>query len=222
MRGALILLGLVVFVCAWLLPGHFPPWPAFQQQWAAALGVALLGLGAAWESEHATGIGHYPLWRSCVLRWRRSCSAPSGQILFRLRCSCCRRCTWWHSRSAWRSPPTLRGQMPEPWADWLMTALVGRGVGVGGLRCRAMAAVGTALPAAGSAAVRRESSFANLAQPNHLATLLALGVAATLHLFEAATGWRRDRRALCALVGPGPRDDAVAHRMVVRWHRWPL
>src|SRR5262245_44344376 len=53
MHNTWLLLGLSVFTAAWLIPGHFPPWAAFQQQWASALGVAFVVLAASTRrSEH--------------------------------------------------------------------------------------------------------------------------------------------------------------------------
>lgn len=37
-------LGLVFFAVAWLMPGHYFPWSSFQQEVAAACGAALIGL----------------------------------------------------------------------------------------------------------------------------------------------------------------------------------
>lgn len=37
-------LGLVFFAVAWLMPGHYFPWTSFQQEVAAAFGAALIGL----------------------------------------------------------------------------------------------------------------------------------------------------------------------------------
>ena len=39
----MLLSGLLALCLAFLLPGHYPPWVSFQQQWLAALGVALIG-----------------------------------------------------------------------------------------------------------------------------------------------------------------------------------
>jgi hypothetical protein len=44
--GALVILGCVLIGMAWLLPGHYFPWLAFQQEFAAAVGTGLLGLAA--------------------------------------------------------------------------------------------------------------------------------------------------------------------------------
>ena len=39
-------LGLMALCAAWLLPGHYFPWPTFQQGNMAASGVALVALAA--------------------------------------------------------------------------------------------------------------------------------------------------------------------------------
>ena len=39
--------GLVAIGLAWVLPGHYFPWPGFQQETLAAIGAALIGLAVA-------------------------------------------------------------------------------------------------------------------------------------------------------------------------------
>ncbi|MBE2244614.1 MAG: hypothetical protein IAE86_17805, partial [Burkholderiaceae bacterium] len=52
----MLLLGLVALCLGLLLPGHYPPWVSFQQQWLAALGVALVGASALRAARGAGGI----------------------------------------------------------------------------------------------------------------------------------------------------------------------
>jgi multisubunit Na+/H+ antiporter MnhB subunit len=200
LRGALILLGLVVFVCAWLLPGHFPPWPAFQQQWAAALGVALLGLGSAWKPNKpwqwplpALGL----LCLALVPLMQRA----AGQILFDSDAVLPTLFVVAFALSV-AIAANLARSYPEQWADWLMTALLVAASVSAGLAVVQWLRLGLPyLPLDPLPPGARLN--ANLAQPNHLATLLALGVAATLHLFERQRVGVATAALLCTWLGLG-------------------
>jgi O-antigen ligase len=180
MQGVLVLLGLAIYVGGWLASGHFPPWTAFQQQWFTALGISLVALGAAW--------------RSGPWRW-------PGAALLMLALATVPLLQWLLGQIAFHSDAILPALFivgfamsiaaaanlvlrdPQQWPDTLMVALLTAAVAstalalLQWLRVQAPAIPMYPLPPGGR-------PYANLAQPNHLATLLGLGIAANLYLFE--------------------------------------
>ena len=48
MRALLLLAGLTGLFLGWNMPNHYPPWPTFHGELAAALGMCLLFLGLLW------------------------------------------------------------------------------------------------------------------------------------------------------------------------------
>ena len=53
MRALLVLAGLTSLFLSWNLPNHYPPWPTFHGELAAALGVSQVFLGLLWPQPHA-------------------------------------------------------------------------------------------------------------------------------------------------------------------------
>ena len=176
-----LLVGLATFAAALLLPGHYLPWPTFRQEIFAGVAFIVLALAAIERSNKVV----WP--RLAILLLFFALVPPAqyafGQVEFRgdallsasylvaLAASMC------IGASLARS--TLRYQLlngfvacfvfvgivstgmglsqslgPAPWGDWIMS-----------------------MPPWGR-------PYANLGQPNHLATLLMLGVAALLVWYE--------------------------------------
>ncbi len=50
MRALLLLAGLTGLFLGWNMPNHYPPWPTFHGELAAALGICLLFLGLLWPA----------------------------------------------------------------------------------------------------------------------------------------------------------------------------
>ena len=180
MRGALVLLGLVIYVAGWLVSGHFPPWAAFQQQWFTAFGLSLVALGAAWSRAPWR-------WPGPALWMLALAAVPLLQRMF--------------GQIAFLSDAVLPALFivgfalcmavaanvstgeSERWPDSLMVALLAAAVASTGLALMQWVQFpNPAVPLDPLAPGGRP--YANLAQPNHLATLLGLGIAASLYLFE--------------------------------------
>jgi Virulence factor membrane-bound polymerase, C-terminal/O-Antigen ligase/Protein glycosylation ligase len=180
MQGVLVLLGLVIFLAGWLVSGHFPPWTAFQQQWFTALGLSIVALGGAWNRARwrwpAPAVFILALAAVPVLQ------RTFGQIVFlsdailpALFIAAFALCI--------AAAANLSCGEPQQWADSLMITLLAAAVASTGLALMqwlhytAPAVPLYPLPPGGR-------PYANLAQSNHLATLLGLGIAASLYLFE--------------------------------------
>ncbi len=57
MRALLLLAGLTGLFLGWNVPNHYPPWPTFHGELAAALGMCLVFLGLLWPTPAATAGG---------------------------------------------------------------------------------------------------------------------------------------------------------------------
>lgn len=180
-RAGVFLIGL-----AFLLPGHYLPWVTFQSQWVSALGALCVGLGAARaaaRSGFANPIVFPPIaWLSLLsvgvplLQWFGGVTLFFSDALlpalyltgFALSIA---------AGATWAAVDNGR------WLDALFAAIA----------IAAAASVGIALMqwlGWGSGGVwiadlpRGGRPFANLGQPNHLATLLALGLVGVLRAYE--------------------------------------
>lgn len=179
MRAGLLLLGL-----AFLMPGHFMPWVTFQSQAMAAFAAGLIALGVAFTA-HATG--QQLAWPALAGLALVTAAIPllqwlAGQVsflsdgvlpaLYLLAFALC--LVSGAALSAWDR---------QRWLDGLFTALT----------VAAMVSVAVALvqwTRLGISAVWMAElppgarPFANLGQPNHLATLLGLGLVGCLRAYE--------------------------------------
>lgn len=175
-------LGLLVLCLALLLPGHYPPWISFQQQWLAALGVWLVGVGAlvaarprstrwpmaAWV---ALGTAAMPL-----LQW------STGQVIF-LSDAIVPSLYLVGFGLSMVAGASLSETRRSDFLDGICAVFVVAATLSTGLALYQWLRLGGSLYVADLAPGARP--FANLAQPNHLATLLALGVAGLLRFYEA-------------------------------------
>jgi hypothetical protein len=175
-----VVLGLALFTLGWLLSGHFEPWPAFQQQWLAAVGVAVVGLAASlvpggrWQWPFAAilclGLAAVPWiqWWCGQVVFLSDAALPSLYLVglgLSVACGC----------------NLARGE-PVRWADSLMTALLVAATVSTALAALQWLHIEAQIPLDALAPGGRP--YANLAQANHLATLLGIGLAATLYFFE--------------------------------------
>lgn len=173
-------LGLVALALGWLLPGHYPPWVTYQQQWMAALGAALIVFAALIDGRAslrwpwlATLIAVYaavPLLQGLAgqLHFISDSVLPALYLVAFAVCMV--------------SGAALARQNATDWIDALMTAVV------------VAALVSMVLALAQWLRVEQDvfiaelppggRPYANLAQPNQLATLLALGIVGMLRFYE--------------------------------------
>jgi O-antigen ligase len=190
LRNALVLLGLCCFVLGWQVPGHFPPWTSFQQQWVVAFGVCCIAL--------AGGTGPSRRWPAVALTMMVLAVVPwlqlwSGQLVF-LSDAALPSLYIAGFAVTIAASSQISAEQGERWTDRLMLSIL------------AAASIATLLallqwlqsPVSQfllDPLMPGGRPFGNLSQPNHLATLLGLGLAATLYCYE-----RQRLRPLAAAV----------------------
>ena len=174
-------LGLLALCLSFLLPGHYPPWISFQQQWLAALGVALIGAELTFARR-----GTATRWP--VLAWVMLATAAVPLLQLALRQ------VVFISDGVLASlyvaafglsvviGASFTGTRREEFLDGLCAVFVAASIASTGLALYQWLRLGSSLYVADLPSNARP--FANLAQPNHLATLLAFGVAAILRWYE--------------------------------------
>ena len=176
--------GLALLFVSFLLPGHYSPWATFESQAAAALGVGLVGLGAALSCAQA---GQRVPWPALAMLAVATAAIPaaqfaSGQIVFFSDALLPALYLVGFGLAVITGTVWARNA-PGTWLDLLFLAL----------GAAAMVSVALALlqwlsiEAAGMWVVALKSGmrpYANLAQPNHLATLLALGAVGLWRSYE--------------------------------------
>jgi O-antigen ligase len=199
-QGPLLLLGLAAAFAAWLLSGHYPPWTAFQQQAMAALGAAFVALAAAfgpkpWRwprvalallflalaplAQHAFG----------QVTFLSDALLPAGYVIGFALCIA--------------ASANLSAQRPALWPQALLGMLL--------LAACASSVFGLIQwlgiePPPGvmlDRIARGGRSTANLGQPNHLATLIGLGIATALYFLEQRRIGAVPTATLMLLLGIG-------------------
>ena len=193
LRSVAILFGLLLLALSFLLPGHYPPWSSFEQQWLAALGCLVLVSGglivrqnSAWPPisllAMASALLPWIQWFTGKEVYLGDAVLSSNYLLAFGLCLLAGR--------------SLRDLFGDRFLHWLLfTLVISASLSV-------LAAVlqwlhlnnkllwVTAVPPT-------STPFANLGQRNHLATLCAMAVAATLAL-HANRALRRE--AMIALL----------------------
>lgn len=167
-----MLLGLLVLACSYLVSSHFLPWTSFQQEYLAAVGVVLMGAEALakpgkWEWPK-------PAVFAAVLSLVPLLQAASGRTLYAIDGVLAWAYLLGFALSialGYRLAITRRDELFDGLAGVMLSASV---VSVGLAACQWLGVVPplvapTPLPPGAR-------PFGNLAQPNHLATLLLLGL----------------------------------------------
>jgi O-antigen ligase len=179
----MLLLGFLALGLAFLMPGHYVPWVTFEQQLVAAIGGLAIG-GAALRRPEETPTRPSPLaLMALALSVVPLVQLAFGQILFR-------------SDGVLSSVYLLSFSFCAFAAQRLAGDIANRQVLIVGLCWTLLAA---ALASTAIALVQWQQlkwsiflvdmppggrPYGNLAQPNHLATLIALGAIALLYLYE--------------------------------------
>jgi O-antigen ligase len=176
----MLLLGGVFFALAWLMPGHYVPWVSFQQELAAAVGAGCVAASGGWRPRGVR-------WPTLAVVLMAVAGVPliqgmTGEIRF-------------HSDAVLAAMylagaalcvvagSTLVHERHDELLDLLSGAFVaGAVVSTALAMCQWLRVPGLGiflvdLPVG-------ERAYANLAQPNHLATLLALGACGLLRWYE--------------------------------------
>lgn len=174
-------MGMIALCASWLLPGHYFPWMAFQQDVLAALGAALVALAAI----VSTDLKRYAVPRIAIvcfalagvpmLQWLGGMIPFLGDALL---------CTLF--LVAFAMCVVAAKSMTDAQGDNLQMALIAA-VLVGAIASTGIGLVQWLqlgdfsqiefLPAGGRV-------YANITQPNSLASLLALGIVGLLWLYE--------------------------------------
>lgn len=182
----------VLTAASYLVPNHFFPWISFHEEWLIALGFAPMMAWAAWRSEKipplakiALGAGLLPgfQWSVGLMNYR------GDAIMATL--------YWWGfalaiiagAQWAGKEEPSAtsnHGQnstglltLVPLWVALILAGAISVGICVHQwLDLQILAVFIADLPPNGR-------PFANLAQPNHLASLLLLGITGVIFLFEA-------------------------------------
>lgn len=181
-------LGLLLLCLAYLLPGHYAPWVSFQQQWLAAVGVSLVVLGVVVDRANRDTQWPVAAWVTLGTALVPLVQLPAGQIAFvsdavlaSLYVAGFGLCI-----VAGASCP---GESRARLIDGLCGVFVAAGIASTGIAARQWLQLGPNLYVVDLGPGARP--FANLAQPNHLATLLGLGIASLLRWYEInrIRGW---------------------------------
>lgn len=173
--------GWILLGASFLLPGHYPPWTSFEQQALAALGSAVIALSVWWRYREGGMLIPRLAWLALGLAGVAALQKLLGQIHY-------------------LSDAVLVAGYLVAFATMVMVGAAGadaeRKKLIDGLGTTLMVAaiVSTGLAAAQwlgqwssiwvTDLMPGNRPFANLAQPNHLSTLLALATMATLQRFE--------------------------------------
>ena len=202
MQPLLVFGGLAGLFLGWNLPNHYPPWPAFHLEYAAALGLALLTLAAMLPAggQSATAAPQRLALPHTAWLWLAATALPllqyaTGQLPFRgdallgllyglgvvlaLVTG-----QLWAARAG--RDAALR-------ALWL--TLLASGIAAGGLAL----AQWLGLPPGGWWAMEMIEGrpYGNIAQANHFALLMVMAIVAAVALFESAV---LQHRAVLALA----------------------
>jgi O-antigen ligase len=177
----LLTFGLIVLSLAFLLPGHYPPWPAFEQEAAAAIGGGLVGLALlAHRAQRKVAVPPLALCFSACAGIAL-CQWAAGQIRFAVDAVLAAAYLTAFATTVVLGACTTEEQR-RALTDGLGLALIAAGIASTGL-----AAAQWLGQSAGIWLIDLRPGgrpYANLAQPNHLSTLLALATMATLKRFE--------------------------------------
>ncbi len=201
MRSILLPFGFLALVAGWLLPGHYPPWVSYQQQWISALGAALLAMAAV------AGLTSGRIrWPAIAVFFALLSLIPLAQL------------AWGQIRFA------SDGAMPAAYLVAFAMSVAAGAFLAEQLQLQWLDALASAILVAAFASVlialvqwlqlsesifiaplpAGDRPFGNLAQPNHLATLLCLGVTCVVWFFE--------RRRL----------NGLSSSMLVGWLGWGI
>lgn len=181
----LIALGCALLGASFLMSGHYVPWTSFEPQWVAGLGAALVA-AAALLPEHAPPDRRY---RIPALAWGALALATVAVL------------QWLLGLVAFRSDPLLSATYLAAFAAMVVIGrelaasptarflAVLQGALLAGALASALIALlqwlGIDLPTMYVLPIRPgERPFGNLAQPNQLASLLCVGLAATAWFYE--------------------------------------
>jgi O-antigen ligase len=175
-----LLSGCLLLMLALLLPGHYFPWLNFQQEAMAGAGAAVVSITAITQRGHARWpwLAWVALAAACVplVQW------ASGRILFHSDAIGAAAYLLAFATAVSAGATLARSPLGASLADGLTGALVFAAIASAGMGLAQWLQVVQDGLIEGVPAGRRV--FANFGQPNHLALLLAMGMAGLLRWYE--------------------------------------
>lgn len=171
--------GLVCLTLAYLIPAHYAPWASFHLEWLACLGVVLLSL-----HDRGNPLRLPPLLTAvtCAIGLVPLVQLGSGLVKFRSDALIPALYAFGAGLAIHASSARSAGNRTR-WIDLLFWSLIAAAVLSAGMGFMQWLQVGfhtlwlAAVPPGGR-------PFGNLGQPNHLATLLVLGLAGVVRAYE--------------------------------------
>ena len=182
-----LVLGFTGLGCAWLFPGHFFPWPGFRQEVLAAVAFIVLAVAAL------TGVERINWPRIAVIAFAAACipllQLAFGQIDFRGGGLLSATYLVAFAASIAVGATLGSGKSREQPIDGFAACLVAAGIVSSGMAlCQWLG------PSVWEGLLDTHNGrrpVANIGQPNHLSTLLLLGVVGALYWYEKRriNGW---------------------------------
>ena len=182
-----LVLGFTGLGCAWLFPGHFFPWPGFRQEVLAAVAFIVLSVAAF------TGVESINWPRIAVIAFAAAgiplLQLAFGQIDFRGGGLLCATYLVAFATSIAVGATLASGKSRAQLIDGFAACTVSAGIASSGMAlCQWLG------PSGWEGLLDLHDGrrpIANIGQPNHLSTLLLLGVAGALHWYESRriNGW---------------------------------
>jgi hypothetical protein len=173
--------GLAAFCIAWLIPGHYFPWTGFQQETAAAVGALLLAVAAL----ASTGMRRLPLPRIAIgvlllaavpmLQWAGGQVPYLGDAALSSMYLCAFALTI-------VAAAALASRFNDTFAACVFAAILVGAVISAGIGLAQWLQVAFDAPMEHMDAGARV--YANFTQPNHLASLLGMGIVTAIWFFE--------------------------------------
>ena len=173
--------GLAAFCIAWLIPGHYFPWTGFQQETAAAIGALLLAVAAL----ASTGMSRLPLPRIAIvalllaavpmLQWMGGQVPYLGDAALSAMYLCGFALTI-------VAATALARRFNDTFAACVFAAILVGAIASAAIGWAQWLQIGFDAPIEHMDAGARV--YANFTQPNHLASLLGMGIVAAIWLFE--------------------------------------
>ena len=192
--------GLAAFCIAWLIPGHYFPWPGFQQETAAAVGALLLAIAALGVNGHEPPASAADRNRSPAVGRGAHAAMVHGPVpylgdaaLSSMYLGAFALTIVAATALARRFNDTFAAGI---FAAILVGAIISAGIGWAQWLQVAFDAPIEHLDVGGRV-------YANFTQPNHLASLLGMGLVAAIWLFETRRVGRFGTALLLAYLGFG-------------------
>jgi O-antigen ligase len=177
----LFLLGCVAITLAWQIAGHYPPWVAFQQELVAGIGAALIAWAVVALSPRVQWprLAFFTLLVATVPLLQRE----FGLIIFTSTALLASLYLMGFALALVTGASIACSGESRVWTDAIMVVLA-LGACIGAVLAL-MQWLHVGVPNLWITDLRRGARpYANFAQPNHLATLLAFGIAAFLYGYE--------------------------------------